>query len=87
MEPVCIAPTGDICGEAATWDATRNRLYWCDINRFLLHVHDPVAGTTRTHQFEQPVVAMSLTDRPGWLLVALGGKIICSTPTAAHARR
>ena len=80
MEPVCIAPTGDICGEAATWDATRNRLYWCDINRFLLHVHDPVAGTTRTHQFEQPVVAMSLTDRPGWLLVALGGKIILFDP-------
>jgi len=80
MEPVCIAPTGDICGEAATWDAARNRLYWCDINRFLLHVHDPVAGTTRTHQFEHPVVALSLTDRPGWLLVALGGQIILFDP-------
>jgi sugar lactone lactonase YvrE len=80
MEPVCIAPTGDICGEAVTWDAARDRLYWCDINRFLLHVHDPAAGTTRTHRFEQPVVALSLTDRTGWLLVALGGQIILFDP-------
>ena len=80
MDPICIAPTGDICGEAVTWDAALGRLYWCDINRFLLHVHDPASGATRTHQFDQPVVALSLTDRPGWLLVALGGQIIMFNP-------
>ena len=85
MEPVFIAPTGDICGEAATWDAAAGgsasgRLYWCDINRFLLHVHDPATGATRSHQFDQPVVAISLTDLAGWLLVALGGQIILFDP-------
>ena len=41
MEPICIVPAGDVCGEAATWDAAANRIYWTDINRFLLHSHDP----------------------------------------------
>ena len=41
MEPICIVPAGDVCGEAATWDAAANRVYWTDINRFLLHSHDP----------------------------------------------
>ena len=47
MDPVCIVPAGDVCGEAATWDAAMNCLYWTDINRFLLHVYDPVAGQHR----------------------------------------
>lgn len=80
MEPVCIAPVGDICGEAATWDAKTGRLYWTDINRFLLHIHDPATATTRTHMFNQPVVALSLTDRAGWLLVALGSGLILFNP-------
>ncbi|MGC6453443.1 MAG: SMP-30/gluconolactonase/LRE family protein [Candidatus Puniceispirillaceae bacterium] len=80
MEPVCVAPTGDICGEAATWDAATGRLYWTDINRFLLHVHDPAAGTTRTHMFDEPVVALSLTSRAGRLLVALGSGLILFNP-------
>ena len=41
MKPICIVPAGDVCGEAATWDAAANRVYWTDINRFLLHSHDP----------------------------------------------
>mgnify|MGYP005691993939 FL=1 len=61
MEPICIVPAGDVCGEAATWDAAANRVYWTDINRFLLHSHDPDSGATRTHMFDQPVVALSLT--------------------------
>lgn len=80
MEPVCIAPVGDICGEAATWDAATGRLYWTDINRFLLHVHDPSSASTRTHMFNEPVVALSLTSRPGWLLVALGSGLVLFDP-------
>ena len=76
MKPICIVPAGDICGEGATWDAAANLLYWTDINRFLLHVYDPATTATRTHMFDQPVVALSLTDRPGRLLVALGAKLI-----------
>ena len=80
MEPICIVPAGDVCGEAATWDAAANRLYWTDINRFLLHAFEPAAGSTRTHMFDQPVVALSLTDRRGWLLVALGSALILFNP-------
>ena len=80
MEPICIVPTGDVCGEAATWDAAANRIYWTDINRFLLHSHDPDSGATRTHMFDRPVVALSLTDKKGWLLVALGSQPILFNP-------
>ena len=80
MDPICVAPTGDVCGEAATWDAASGRLYWTDINRFLLHSYDAAAQATRTHLFDRPVVALSLTDRPGWLLVALGSQLILFNP-------
>ena len=80
MEPICIVPAGDVCGEAATWDAGANLLYWTDINRFLLHAYDPAAGTTRTYMFDQPVVALTLTDRQGQLLVALGSQLILFNP-------
>ena len=80
MEPICIVPAGDVCGEAATWDAGSGLLYWTDINRFLLHIHAPAAGTTRTHLFDRPVVALSLTDREGWILVALGSQLILFNP-------
>ena len=86
MEPICIVPAGDVCGEAATWDAAANRLYWTDINRFLLHAYDPAAGTTRTHMFDQPVVALSLTDRQGRLLVALGSQLILFNPEDGSAK-
>ena len=80
MDPICIVPAGDVCGEAATWDAGAGLVYWTDINRFLLHIHDPAAGTTRTHMFDRPVVALSLTDRAGWILVALGSQLILFNP-------
>ena len=76
MEPICVVPAGDFCGEAATWDAAANCLYWTDINRFLLHAYDIQSKSTRSHIFDQPVVALSLTDCPGQLLVALGSELI-----------
>ena len=82
MEPICIVPAGDLCGEAATWDALANCLYWSDINRFLLHVYDAGSLSTRTHIFDEPVVAISLTDRPEQLLIALGSQLILFNPTS-----
>ena len=76
MEPLCIIPAGDFCGEAVTWHAAANCLYWTDINRFLLHAYDVNSKSTRTYIFDQPVVALSLTDRPEQLLVALGSELI-----------
>lgn len=72
----CIAPTGDICGEAATWSADENRVYWVDINRFLVHRLDVTSGAVTSHLFNEPVVALSLTSRVSTLLVALGSKLI-----------
>jgi sugar lactone lactonase YvrE len=76
MDVRCIAPTGDLCGEAATWSADENRVYWVDINRFLLHRLDIASGAVTSHLFDEPVVALSLTTQEGTLLVALGSKLI-----------
>lgn len=72
----CMAPTGDVCGEAATWSVDENRLYWVDINRFLVHHIDVAIGAVTSHLFDEPVVALSLTTLEGTLLVALGSKLI-----------
>lgn len=72
----CVAPAGDLCGEAATWSADENRLYWVDINRFLLHWMDHDSGAVTSHLFDEPVVALSLTDSDGKLLVTLASKLI-----------
>ena len=71
-----VAPTGDICGEGAVWDPVSEAVYWCDINRFLLHRYDLASRSTRSWQFGEPVVALSLTTDPDRLLIALGSKLI-----------
>ena len=86
MEPICIVPAGDVCGEAATWDAAAHRIYWTDINRFLLHSHDPDSGATRTHMFDQPVVALSLTDKRGVCWSLLDHSCSCSIRKPARAK-
>ncbi len=72
----CIAPVGDRCGEAATWCEEDNTLYWTDVNRFLLHAMDAKTNAVRTWHFDEPVVALSLTDRPDELLVAIGSRLV-----------
>jgi sugar lactone lactonase YvrE len=76
----CAVPAGDICGEAATWDAATQRLYWVDINRFLIHALDTASAATRSFQFHEPVTALGLTDRPGTLITALASRLILWTP-------
>jgi sugar lactone lactonase YvrE len=41
----CIFEARDILGEGPVWDAARNRLWWVDIKRQLLHWHDVARGT------------------------------------------
>ena len=72
----CIAPAGDICGEAATWSAKEGCVYWVDINRFIIHRLDINTKMVNSHMFDEPVVALSLCDVDGKLLVALGSKLI-----------
>ena len=71
----CVAPVGDKCGEAATWAPDEQALYWCDVNRFLIHRMDAEERVSSWF-FDEPVTALSLTDRPGVLLVALGSRLI-----------
>src|SRR5579862_7939717 len=72
----CIAPSGDHCGEGVVWHAGEQAVYWTDVNRFLIHRHDLATQSTRSWVFDEPVVALSLTDRDDTLLVALGSKLI-----------
>jgi sugar lactone lactonase YvrE len=83
--PRCVAPVGDRCGEAATWDPQAHALYWCDVNRFLIHRLD-AAGAVVSWHFDEPVTALSLTERPDELLVALGSRLILWRP-ADDSRR
>lgn len=77
----CLCPIGDWVGEAATWDAEEESLYWCDINRFLIHrLHIP-SGTLQHWFFDQPVVALALSTEAGRLLVTLAEKLIWWWPS------
>ncbi|MCT7666147.1 SMP-30/gluconolactonase/LRE family protein [Shinella kummerowiae] len=73
---ICAAPVGDRCGEGAVWSAAEAALYWTDINRFLVHRYDEASQAVRSWFFEEPVVAVALTQEIGCLLVALGSKLI-----------
>ena len=80
MIATCIAPAGDRCGEAVTWHAEEQAVYWTDINRFLIHRLDAAGGGVHSWLFEEPVVALALTTRPGTLLVALGSRLLLWRP-------
>jgi sugar lactone lactonase YvrE len=79
-QPECIAPTGDICGEGAVWHATDRSVYWVDINRFLIHRFTPSNKYIRNWFFDEPVTALTLTDRDDTLAVVLGSGVILWEP-------
>ena len=79
-EPSCVAPTGDVCGEGAVWHASHEAVYWNDINRFLIHRFTPADRCVRTWFFDEPVTALTLTDRPKVLAVVLGSSVILWEP-------
>ncbi|HKI11983.1 MAG TPA: SMP-30/gluconolactonase/LRE family protein [Candidatus Acidoferrum sp.] len=79
-EPVCVAPTGDVCGEGAVWHAAHNAVYWTDINRFLIHRLNLADSSVRTWLFDEPVTSLALTDREDSLVVVLGSRVILWEP-------
>jgi sugar lactone lactonase YvrE len=79
-QPVCVAPTGDGCGEGAVWHASHEAVYWNDINRFLVHRFTPADQCVRTWFFDEPVTALALTDRPDVLAVVLGSAMLLWEP-------
>ncbi|XOV90601.1 MAG: SMP-30/gluconolactonase/LRE family protein [Pseudomonadota bacterium] len=83
---VCVAPVGNQCGEAATWVPDEGVLYWTDVNRFLVHRLTPASGAVETWYFDEPCVALFLTDQPGVLLLAIGSKVIRWEPATDERR-
>ena len=81
-QPVCIAPTGDRCGEGAVWHAAHSAVYWTDINRFLIHRFTLADQCVRTWFFDEPVTAIILTDRDHVLAVLLGSSVILWEPAS-----
>jgi sugar lactone lactonase YvrE len=86
MTLTCVAPVGDQCGEAATWSAREQALYWTDVNRFLVHRLDWASRAVRTWLFDEPCVALFLTPTPRVLIVALGSRLIVWTPNTDERR-
>ena len=84
--PVCVAPTGDRCGEGPVWHAAEQALYWTDINRFLIHRLDPCRKSVSSWFFDEPVTALALTDRDDTLAVALGSRLILWSPETDERR-
>ena len=82
LQPICVAPTGDRCGEGAVWHPRHAALYWTDINRFLIHRLTPADECVRTWFFEEPVTALTLTDRDETLAVVLGSGVILWEPAS-----
>lgn len=80
--PVCVAPTGDRCGEGAVWDAAHSAVYWTDINRFLIRRLTLADQCVRTWFFDEPVTALILTDRDDVLAVVLGSSVILWEPAS-----
>jgi sugar lactone lactonase YvrE len=81
-QAVCIAPTGDRCGEGAVWHAAHSAVYWTDINRFLIHRYILADQCVRTWFFNEPVTALTLTDRDDVLAVALGSSVMLWEPAS-----
>jgi len=80
--PICVAPTGDVCGEGAVWHAAHSAVYWTDINRFLIHRLTLADQCVRTWFFDEPVTALILTDRDEVLTVVMGSSVILWEPAS-----
>jgi sugar lactone lactonase YvrE len=77
---VCVAPTGDRCGEGVLWHPDEQAVYWTDINRFLIHRWTPRDSCVRSWFFDEPVTAVLLTDSSETLAVVLGSGVILWEP-------
>jgi sugar lactone lactonase YvrE len=79
-EAVCVAPTGDRCGEGAVWQEQEQALYWTDINRFLIHRLDEKSGAVKTWLFDEPPTALIRTDQADTLAVVFASRITLWIP-------
>jgi sugar lactone lactonase YvrE len=75
-----VAPMGDHCGEGLVWSAADNALYWTDVCRFLVHRLSLDSGAVKSWTFDEPCVALSVTDCAGTLLLGIGSRLILWQP-------
>ena len=80
METACILDCKNLVGESPLWHPEEESLYWTDINGFRIQRLVPSTGELRAWHFGEPVCALSLTSVSGWILVALGSKLILWSP-------
>src|ERR1019366_4334437 len=71
-DPVCIAATGDKCGEGILWEAATQSIFWTDINRFLVHRYSLKSAELKTWFFSEPVTCVLATDKRDALLLVMG---------------
>jgi len=68
-----------VLGEGAFWHPQRQRLYWVDIDRLMLHEHDPLLNTNRYWQLERKPTAI-VQDLAMGLVLGLQGGIAAFDP-------
>jgi|ERR1035437_10162472 sugar lactone lactonase YvrE len=83
--PICIAATGDACGEGILWQAATESVYWTDINRFLVHRYSSVDRAIRTWYFSEPVTCVLSTVHKDTLALVMGSSVVFWNP-ATDAR-
>jgi sugar lactone lactonase YvrE len=79
-EPVCIAASGDACGEGVLWEQDSQSVYWTDINRFLVHRYTLKDGALKTWFFSEPVTCVLETNRKDTLALSLGSGVALWQP-------
>jgi sugar lactone lactonase YvrE len=72
----CVVRSRDLCGESPLWDAAAKCVYWTDINGFAIRRLVPATSEVKSWKFDAPVTALALTSVGGWLLAAVGGRLL-----------
>jgi sugar lactone lactonase YvrE len=78
--PVCVAATGDACGEGILWEPEEECVYWTDVNRFLVHRYRLRDSTLMTWYFSEPVTCVMRTTKADTFVLSLGSGVILWKP-------
>jgi sugar lactone lactonase YvrE len=72
----CVVRSRDLCGESPLWDAANKCVYWTDINGFAIRRFVSATKEVKSWKFDAPVTALALTSIDGWLIAAVGGRLL-----------
>ena len=71
--------TQSILGEGSFWDSEKGVLYWCDIEKKLLHVFDPERDADKRYALPEKIGTV-VPKKSGGLLVALESGVASFNP-------